>query len=84
MPLQKPTASASMMKTADPIVFGHAVTVYYKMAFVKHAGVFKKLGVNPNHGLCDLYAKIQLLPEGLRAAPSRRRPETSSRIFLSF
>ena len=58
---------ATMMKVSDPIMFGHAVTVYYKDVFAKHAAVIKELGVNVNNGLGDLYAKIQNLPEARRA-----------------
>ena len=58
---------ATMMKVSDPIMFGHAVTVYYKDVFEKHAAVIKELGVNVNNGLGDLYAKIQKLPESQRA-----------------
>ncbi len=57
----------TMMKVSDPIMFGHAVSVYYKDVFEKHAAVLKELGVNPNNALGDLYAKIQKLPEGKRA-----------------
>ena len=58
---------ATMMKISDPIMFGHAVTVYYKDVFDKHAAVIKELGVNVNNGLGDLYAKILKLPEAQRA-----------------
>jgi isocitrate dehydrogenase len=58
---------ATMMKVSDPIMFGHAVTVFYKDVFEKHAAVIKELGVNVNNGLGDLYAKIQKLPEPQRA-----------------
>ena len=59
---------ATMMKVSDPIMFGHAVTVFYKDVFEKHAALIKELGVNVNNGLGDLYAKIQKLPEEKRAA----------------
>jgi len=59
---------ATMMKISDPIMFGHAVSVYFKDVFAKHAAVLKKLGVNPNNGLGDLYAKIAQLPDAERAA----------------
>ena len=49
---------ATMMKVSDPILFGHAVTIYYKDVFAKHAGIFKELGVEPNNGIGDVYAKI--------------------------
>lgn len=58
---------ATMMKVSDPIMFGHAVTVFYKDVFEKHSATLKELGVNPNNGLGDLYAKIQALPEAKRA-----------------
>jgi isocitrate dehydrogenase len=57
---------ATMMKVSDPKIFGHAVTVYYKEVFEKHAETFKKLGVDPDNGIGDLYAKIKLLPEDQR------------------
>ncbi|OYQ65478.1 isocitrate dehydrogenase (NADP(+)) [Pseudanabaena sp. SR411] len=53
---------ATMMKISDPILFGHAVTVYYQVVFKKYADTFKQLGINPNNGLGDVYAKIQYLP----------------------
>ena len=58
---------ATMMKISDPIMFGHAVSVYFKDAFAKHAAVIKELGVNLNNGLGDLYAKIAKLPDAQRA-----------------
>ena len=58
---------ATMMKVSDPIMFGHAVSVFYKDVFDKHGDVLKELGVNVNNGLGDLYAKIQSLPEEKRA-----------------
>jgi len=57
---------ATMMKVSDPIMFGHAVSVFYKDALEKHAAVLKELGVNVNNGLGDVYAKIQALPEAKR------------------
>lgn len=53
---------ATMMKVSHPIVFGHAVKVYYKDAFAKHQALFDELGVNVNNGLVDLYDKIESLP----------------------
>jgi isocitrate dehydrogenase len=58
---------ATMMKISDPVMFGHAVSVFYKAVFEKHAAVIKELGVNTANGLGDLYAKIQTLPEAQRA-----------------
>ena len=56
---------ATMMKVSHPIVFGHAVKIYYKEAFAKHQALFDELGVNVNNGLVDLYDKIESLPASL-------------------
>ncbi|GGF37146.1 NADP-dependent isocitrate dehydrogenase [Williamsia phyllosphaerae] len=53
---------ATMMRVSHPIVFGHAVRVFYKEAFAKHGELFDELGVNVNNGLSDLYSKIDSLP----------------------
>ncbi|MDH5184351.1 MAG: NADP-dependent isocitrate dehydrogenase [Gammaproteobacteria bacterium] len=58
---------ATMMKVSDPIIFGHAVNVYYKDVFAKHAVIFEKLGVDTRNGLGDVYAKIAQLPDAQRA-----------------
>ena len=57
---------ATMMKVSHPIVFGHAVKVYYREALEKHRFWFDTLGVNVNNGLVDLYNKIEMLPRSLR------------------
>ncbi|MBI3393789.1 MAG: NADP-dependent isocitrate dehydrogenase, partial [Nitrospirae bacterium] len=57
----------TMMKVSDPVMFGHAVSVFFKDVFEKHAATFKDLGVNPNNGLGDLYAKIAKLPDAKKA-----------------
>jgi len=59
---------ATMMKVSDPIIFGHAVSVFYSDVFEKHATVFQKLGVDPNNGIGDVYNKLQSLPAAERAA----------------
>jgi isocitrate dehydrogenase len=56
---------ATMMKVSHPIVFGHAVKIFYKDAFAKHQKLFDDLGVNVNNGLSDLYDKIESLPKSL-------------------
>lgn len=73
---------ATMMKISDPIMFGHAVSVFFKDVFEKHASTIKELGVDVNNGLGDLYAKITKLPEAKRAeieadikACYKRQPE---------
>ncbi len=58
---------ATMMKISDPIMFGHAVTVYYEDVFAKHAELFESLGVEPNNGIGDVYAKIADLPAARKA-----------------
>jgi isocitrate dehydrogenase len=57
---------ATMMKVSDPIMFGHAVTVYYADVFEKHGATFDELGVDPNNGIGDVYAKISNLPQAQR------------------
>ncbi|MCT7660782.1 NADP-dependent isocitrate dehydrogenase [Mycobacterium deserti] len=57
---------ATMMKVSHPIVFGHAVKVFYKEAFAKHQKLFDELGVNVNNGMSDLYDKIEKLPASQR------------------
>jgi isocitrate dehydrogenase len=59
---------ATMMKVSDPIMFGHAVRAYYAPVFDKHAALIESLGVDPDNGIGDLYAKIQSLPADQRAA----------------
>ena len=58
---------ATMMKVSDPILFGHAVSIFYKDAFEKHAALFDELGIDPNKGIGDAYAKIAELPDAQRA-----------------
>jgi isocitrate dehydrogenase len=59
---------ATMMKVSDPIIFGHAVTVFYAEVFAKYADTFAKLGVDENNGIGDVYAKIKSLPAAEKAA----------------
>lgn len=54
---------ATMMKISDPIMFGHAVEVFFKDVFAKYAGEFKALGINANMGLGDLYKKLEKSPK---------------------
>ena len=54
---------ATMMKVSDPVLFGHAVSIYYSELFEKHSKLFEELGINPNNGLGDVNAKIQNLPQ---------------------
>ncbi len=62
---------ATMMKVSHPIVFGHAVRIFYKEAFQKHGKLFDELGVNVNNGMVNLYDKIASLPETKREEISR-------------
>ena len=57
---------ATMMKVSDPIIFGHAVNIYYKDVFEKHAAIFEQLGVDSRNGLGDVYTKIASLPDDQR------------------
>ncbi|HJP04545.1 MAG: isocitrate dehydrogenase (NADP(+)) [Chromatiales bacterium] len=73
---------ATMMKVSDPIMFGHAVSVFFADVFEKYAATFAQLGVDPNNGLGDVYAKIASLPDTQRheieadiAANYGNRPE---------
>ena len=58
---------ATMMKISDPIMFGHAVSVYFKDVFIKHGSLFKELGINANNGLGDVLAKVATLSDDYRA-----------------
>ncbi len=59
---------ATMMKVSDPKIFGHVVSVFFKEVFEKYKDTFQKLGVDPDNGLGDLYAKIKSLPENEQKA----------------
>ncbi len=59
---------ATMMKISDPIIFGHAVSVFFKDVFDKHSDVIKELGVDVKNGFGDLVNKIQTLPEVQKTA----------------
>ncbi|MBF8179555.1 NADP-dependent isocitrate dehydrogenase [Herminiimonas contaminans] len=59
---------ATMMKVSDPIIFGHAVSVFYKDALSKHAEVLKQVGFDPNNGIGDLYTRIKALPADTQTA----------------
>ncbi len=59
---------ATMMKVSDPILFGHAVKVFFRDALAKHAATLATLGVDLNNGLGDLLAKIEKLPAPEKAA----------------
>ena len=68
---------ATMMKVSDPIIFGQAVEVFFADVFDKYADVFEELGVNPDNGLGDVYARIQSLP-----GAQRREIETDIQTCL--
>ncbi|RZS92638.1 NADP-dependent isocitrate dehydrogenase [Aquimarina brevivitae] len=57
---------ATMMKVSDPIIFGHAVEVYFKEVFDKHGDVFEEIGVEINNGFGDLLTKLKKLSEAKR------------------
>ncbi|MFI0398572.1 MAG: NADP-dependent isocitrate dehydrogenase [Thiolinea sp.] len=54
---------ATMMKVSHPIVFGHAVKVFYKDLFAKYGDLFKQIGVKPNNGMSSVHEKIKTLPQ---------------------
>lgn len=54
---------ATMMKVSDPIIFGHALEVYFSELFKTYGDTFQKLGINPNNGLETLLDKIGELDE---------------------
>jgi isocitrate dehydrogenase len=58
---------ATMMKVSDPIIFGHAVEVFFKDLVAKHAATLKELGVDFRNGFGDLVAKIEKLPADKKA-----------------
>ncbi len=57
---------ATMMKISDPIMFGHAVSVYFKDALEKHSDTLKEIGANVNNGLMDVLEKLKKLPDEKR------------------
>jgi isocitrate dehydrogenase len=59
---------ATMMKVSDPIIFGHAVTIYFADLFEKYGQVFNGIGVDPDNGVGDILAKIQTLPAAQKEA----------------
>jgi isocitrate dehydrogenase len=59
---------ATMMKVSDPIIFGHAVRVYFAKLFEKHGATFDELGANPNNGFGDVVSRLANLPEDQRTA----------------
>jgi isocitrate dehydrogenase len=59
---------ATMMKVSDPIIFGHAVRVFFKDLLTKHASTFAELGIDLNNGFGDLVEKLQKLPADKKAA----------------
>jgi isocitrate dehydrogenase len=67
---------ATMMKVSDPIIFGHAVRVFFKDLLEKHSAVFAEIGVDLNNGFGDLVAKLSKLPADKKAEsrPTSRPP----------
>ena len=58
---------ATMMKVSDPIIFGHAVRVYFATVFDKWEDTFKQIGANPNNGLGNIHSSLETLSEATRA-----------------
>jgi isocitrate dehydrogenase len=59
---------ATMMKVSDPIIFGHAVRVFFANVFERHGKTLQEIGANPNDGFGEMLKRIQALPEKERAA----------------
>jgi isocitrate dehydrogenase len=59
---------ATMMKVSDPIIFGHAVRVFFANVFEKHGSTFDRLGANPNNGFGDIVSRMESLSADERAA----------------
>ena len=68
---------ATMMKVSDPIIFGHAVKVFFVDIFEKHIDILDELGVDVNNGFANLLSKIQELPD-------EKRQEIEADIKLAF
>ena len=58
----------TMMKISDPIIFGHAVSVFFADVFAKHAATLTRLGVDPDNGVADMLTRIETLPAAERDA----------------
>ena len=58
---------ATMMKVSDPIIFGHAVRVFFKPVFDEYHETFERIGVDVNNGFGDLISKLSLLTESERS-----------------
>ena len=58
---------ATMMKISDPIMFGHAVSVFFGAALNKHGDALKQIGSNINNGLADVLEKLNRLPVDKKA-----------------
>ncbi len=58
---------ATMMKVSDPIIFGHAVRVFFKEVFQKHGETLNKIGANANSGLGDLVSSLSNLDPDKRS-----------------
>lgn len=59
---------ATMMKVSDPVIFGHAVSVFFKDVFAKHGDTLASIGVDVNNGFGDVVEKLAKLPAAQRAA----------------
>ncbi|MCB0446271.1 MAG: NADP-dependent isocitrate dehydrogenase, partial [Gelidibacter sp.] len=57
---------ATMMKVSDPIIFGHAVRIFFADVFKKHGQTLEEIGVDVNNGFGNLVSKLQELPEAKR------------------
>ncbi|WNW02722.1 NADP-dependent isocitrate dehydrogenase [Tenacibaculum sp. HL-MS23] len=59
---------ATMMKVSDPIIFGHAVRIFFKDLFAKHNAIFEEIGVDVNNGFGNLLSNLEELSADKKAA----------------
>ena len=58
---------ATMMKVSDPIIFGHAVRIFFKDLFEKHGATFEEIGVDVNNGFGNLLSNLEELSADKKA-----------------
>jgi isocitrate dehydrogenase len=76
---------ATMMKVSDPILFGHAVKVFFAEVFAQHGPTLERVGANPNNGLASVLTALAKLPDDDRAAIEadiRRAFETGPSVAM--
>lgn len=67
---------ATMMKVSDPIIFGHAVKVFFAPVFEQYGEQLAAAGVNVNNGFGNLLANLDKLDAATRAGVEKAIAET--------